>query len=54
LDVMTATPDVVRDAAASLLVDAAARACAERLRDEARALPGAGSVVARLEQLALH
>jgi UDP:flavonoid glycosyltransferase YjiC (YdhE family) len=52
LDVMRTTPDDVRDAAASLLVDAVARACAERMRDEARALPSAGSVVARLELLA--
>jgi UDP:flavonoid glycosyltransferase YjiC (YdhE family) len=52
LDVMRATSADVRDAAASLLVDTAARAGAARMRDEARALPGAASVVARLEQLA--
>ncbi|MDQ1426211.1 MAG: hypothetical protein QOD72_3709 [Acidimicrobiaceae bacterium] len=52
LDVMTATPSDVRDTAASLMEDAAARRCAERIGDEARALPGADSVVVRLEQLA--
>jgi UDP:flavonoid glycosyltransferase YjiC (YdhE family) len=52
LDVMNATPTDVRDTAASLLGDVESRRRAEHLRDEARALPGASSVVARLEQLA--
>ncbi len=54
LDVMRATSTDVRDAAASLLADTEARRRAEALRDEAHDLPGAGSVVARLEQLALQ
>jgi UDP:flavonoid glycosyltransferase YjiC (YdhE family) len=52
LDVMRATPTDVRDTAASLLADTESRLRAERLRDEARALPGASSVVARFELLA--
>jgi UDP:flavonoid glycosyltransferase YjiC (YdhE family) len=51
LDVMPMTSNDVRDTAASLLADTDTRRRAEQLRDEARALPGAGSVVARLEQL---
>jgi UDP:flavonoid glycosyltransferase YjiC (YdhE family) len=52
LDVMGATSTDVRDAAASLLADTETRRRAEQIRDEARALPGSDSVVARLEQLA--
>jgi UDP:flavonoid glycosyltransferase YjiC (YdhE family) len=52
MDVMHATANEVRDAAASVMADAEARQRAERIGDEARALPGADSVVARLEHLA--
>ncbi len=52
LDAMHTTPTEVRDTAASLLADIDARRRAEHMRDEARALPAASSVVARLEQLA--
>jgi hypothetical protein len=52
LDVMQVTSNDVRDMTASLLADTEARRRAQQISDEARTLPGADSVVARLEHLA--
>ena len=54
LDVMTATPDDIREAVMAVLNDAAYRQAAERLRDEIAALPGADTAVKLLERLAVE
>jgi UDP:flavonoid glycosyltransferase YjiC (YdhE family) len=52
LDAVRATPETVRDAAASVLARPAYQAAAGRLRDEAAALPPPEHAVALLERLA--
>jgi UDP:flavonoid glycosyltransferase YjiC (YdhE family) len=52
LDAVRLTPDTARDAASAVLADPAYRHAAERLRDEAAALPGPAHAVALLERLA--
>jgi MGT family glycosyltransferase len=54
LDAMTATPQDVRDAVSTVLVDPTYRQAAERMRDEIAALPGPAHAVKLLEQLAIH
>lgn len=52
LDVMTATPQTVREATSAVLSDATHRHAAERIRDEIAALPGPEYAVGLLEDLA--
>lgn len=52
LDVITAKPAEVRDAAALLLADPTYRSAAERIREKFAALPGPESTVPLLERLA--
>ena len=52
LDVITATPAEVRDAAALLLADPTYRSAADRIREKFVALPGPESTVPLLERLA--
>ncbi len=52
LDAIRLTPDTARDAASAVLVDPSYRRAAERLRDEAAALPGPAHAVDLLERLA--
>ncbi|MDJ0347049.1 hypothetical protein QMK19_39895 [Streptomyces sp. H10-C2] len=51
LDVVTATPDQVRETAQAMLGDHAYRAAAERLRDEIDTLPGVEATIPLIEQL---
>lgn len=51
LDAVKATPESVRDAVATVLVEPRYRQAAERLRDEIAALPGPDHAVALLERL---
>jgi UDP:flavonoid glycosyltransferase YjiC (YdhE family) len=52
LDVVTATPDDVREAVSEVLSSPSYRAAAERLRDELAALPGPDHAAALVERLA--
>jgi UDP:flavonoid glycosyltransferase YjiC (YdhE family) len=52
LDPVAATPELVREAVATVLSDATYRSAAERLRDEIAALPDAAHAVVLLERLA--
>jgi MGT family glycosyltransferase len=52
LDAVTATPEDVREAVATVLADAAYRRAAERIRKEIAALPGPAHAVSLLERLA--
>lgn len=52
LDVVAATPTMIRDAAAAVLAEPAYRRAAERFRDEIAALPGPEHTVMLLERLA--
>ena len=52
LDVMTVTPDDIREAVTAVLEKPAYRQAAERQRDEIAALPGAAYAVGLLERLA--
>lgn len=54
LDVMTVTPDAARDVAADVLADSTYRHAAQRIREEAVALPGSAHAVALLERLAIE
>jgi UDP:flavonoid glycosyltransferase YjiC (YdhE family) len=54
LDVISATPQDVRDAAASVLADPAYRQAAERLQTEIAALPEPATAVGLLERLAIE
>ncbi|QMU76339.1 glycosyltransferase family 1 protein [Streptacidiphilus sp. PB12-B1b] len=51
LDPVTASPEDVREAVATVLADHAYRRAAGRLRDEINALPGVETTVPRIEQL---
>jgi UDP:flavonoid glycosyltransferase YjiC (YdhE family) len=51
LDALRATPNDVHEAVSKVLEDPSYRAATERVRDEIRALPGAGHAVTLLERL---